>query len=117
MLQPASTTSSPAADSFEERVDHMQHYWHKVPTYMKLFSSTMLKLLTELNVSTVSKEKAMVEYKRLRDDVKRDGQLYCKVILPETEKVVLHLSDYLDNYAVLDYEEWKDENEILLTPL
>ena len=110
MLQAASSTSSAAFNSsFEERVEQMQHYWHKVPTYMMLFSSTMLKLHTELNVSTVSKEEDMIEYKRLRDDVKRDGQLYCKAILPETEKVVLNLSDYLDNFAVLDYEEWKDD--------
>jgi len=97
-------------DNFEQQVDAMQSSWSKVPNSMKLFSSAMLRLGTELNVSSVSGEQAFIDFKNLRDDTRRDGQIYCKEILPVAEKVVQNMSNYFDNYEEnMNYDDWKED--------
>jgi len=93
-------------------VDELKLKWHVVPTYMTTFSEAILKLNSELNFKAVMEEETqseVAEFERIRDDTMCDALIYEYQILPLAELVVMNLSDYLDNYEVLTYEEWKKE--------
>ena len=84
--------------------------WHVVPTCMTTFSEAIMKVNKELNFKAVMEadtKNEVAEFERIRDDTVCDALIYEYQILPLTELVVMHLSDYLDNYEVLTYEEWK----------
>jgi len=92
----------------EKSLEKIQLSWHEVPLNMKIFSRSMLRLGYELNVSTTSNESALVEFKKLRDDTRRDALIYVKQILPVAQKVIQNMSNYFDIYKALSYEEWKE---------
>jgi len=101
--------ASTSSDDSENSLDTIQQTWHEVPLNMKTFSRSMLRLAYELNISTTSNERALVEFKQLRDDTRRDSQIYCRQILPVAQQVIQNMSDYFDNYDVLTYDEWKED--------
>ena len=101
---PESSSSEQKCVEIEELADK----FCSVPVNMNLFTSAMLKINTELNVSTVSGNKELIEFKEIRDATRRDGIIYCKEVLPMAEKTITNLSDYMDNYESLEYDEWKE---------
>ncbi len=62
----------------------------------------------------VSNADNVTSFRKILDGVRTDADIYCKKILPLVIEVVLNISQFFENYLVLDFEDWHENlNDII----
>lgn len=88
----------------QTQVDDLKTTFKKIPENMRFFSLSMRSLYTDKAVG--GSDEASRKFRKLRDDTRKDADVYLKCILPATTKYVSSLKEYFEYYIALSYEEW-----------
>jgi len=86
-------------------VEELRRSMVKMPKQMTDFSRGLRLLYAEYAVSGAGEA---ASFRKIRDAVRQDADIYCKKVLPLANMVVLNISQYFDNYLALDFEDWQD---------
>ena len=70
----------------------------------EFFSWVMRQLFNESQVTGL--DDATRTFLQVRDSTRQQAMIYVKKVLPDTEQVIRQLSEYLDCYMDLDFDDW-----------
>ena len=90
-------------------VDTMETSLHNLPKMFLEFSGAMVRLFRGEAVGGT--DKAAVEFRYIRDEIRKDAMVYLEKNIPQVKNFVSNLQIYFENYSDLSFEDWDESLE------